>query len=88
MKPAKFARLKEILLQASDLAGEERRAYLDQACADDPELRREAEAILARGALKTPLSCGRPAMCRKRQLGPAASPTPPGEDRPFTTQRA
>ncbi len=47
MKPDRFARLKKILLEASDLPEEKRKAYLDQACDDDPDLRLETEAILA-----------------------------------------
>ncbi len=50
MKPESFAQLKQIVLRAADLPLEERKAYLDEACGDDPELRREAEAVLADGA--------------------------------------
>ncbi len=50
MKPESFAQLKEIVLRAADLPLEERKAYLDEACGDDPKLRREAEAVLADGA--------------------------------------
>ncbi len=49
MEPDRFARLKELLLKARDLPEEQRRAFLDDACKDAPELRREAEAILAHG---------------------------------------
>ncbi len=47
MKPDRSARLKDLLLRSTDLSGEERRLFLDDACRDDPELRRELEAILA-----------------------------------------
>ena len=47
MIPEIFARLKKIVLRAADLPVEERKEYLDEACGDDPELRREAESILA-----------------------------------------
>jgi tetratricopeptide (TPR) repeat protein/predicted Ser/Thr protein kinase len=47
MKPDRFARLKEILADISDLSEDERRAYLDKAFKDDPELRQEVESILA-----------------------------------------
>ncbi len=50
MKPERFARLKELLWEAFNLPEEERKAYLDQACGDDPELLSEAEAILTDGA--------------------------------------
>ncbi len=50
MNPEKFARLKPLLLQAADLPVEQRKAFLDEACGDDPELRREAESLLVDGA--------------------------------------
>jgi hypothetical protein len=50
MNPDRFKRLKELLLTAADLPESERKAYLDEACGDDPELRCEVESILARGA--------------------------------------
>jgi serine/threonine protein kinase len=50
VKADHFARLKEILLEAADLPEGERAAYLDEACKDDPELRKEAESILAHEA--------------------------------------
>jgi hypothetical protein len=37
----------EIFLKALDLASEQRRAFLDQACADNPGLRGQVEALLA-----------------------------------------
>ena len=40
-------RLKELLLEAADLPVGEREAFLDEACRDDPELRREAASLLA-----------------------------------------
>jgi serine/threonine-protein kinase len=58
VKPDRFERLKEILLKAADLSEAEREVYLDEACKDDPDLRKEAESILAHeadpsGILKT-----------------------------------
>lgn len=58
MKTDRFATLKGILVKAVDLSGAERRQYLDEACKDDPELRNDAESILAHdgdpsGILKT-----------------------------------
>jgi len=40
--------LKEVLFEAARHLStpEERRAYLDRACADDPKMRREIEALL------------------------------------------
>jgi serine/threonine protein kinase len=49
MNPDRFKRLKELLLAAADLPESERKAYLDEACGDDPDLRREVESILASG---------------------------------------
>jgi non-specific serine/threonine protein kinase/serine/threonine-protein kinase len=58
VKADRFERLKDILLKAADLSKAERQQYLDEACKDDPDLRREAESILAHeadasGILKT-----------------------------------
>jgi len=47
VKPERFVQLKKIVLRAADLPMEQRRTYLDEACGDDAELRREAESILA-----------------------------------------
>jgi non-specific serine/threonine protein kinase/serine/threonine-protein kinase len=47
MNPNRFKRLKELLLTVADLPESERKAYLEEACWDDPDLRREVESILA-----------------------------------------
>ncbi|MFH1841642.1 MAG: tetratricopeptide repeat protein [bacterium] len=47
MTTNRFAKIREILLAVSDLSLTEQTDYLDTACADDPELRREIESILA-----------------------------------------
>jgi eukaryotic-like serine/threonine-protein kinase len=47
VNPESFARMKEILLRAADLPPTERAAFLDEACSDDPDLRREIDAVLA-----------------------------------------
>ena len=44
---ARHQRLTDIYLEACDLEGEDRIAYLDQACGDDHSLRGEVEAMLA-----------------------------------------
>jgi serine/threonine protein kinase/Tfp pilus assembly protein PilF len=44
----RFARVKELLLAARRLSGDERRRYLDTACAGNPDLRTEVESLLAR----------------------------------------
>lgn len=46
MTPEKFQRLDEIYQHASELPRSDRAAYLDEACAGDPELRAEAEGLL------------------------------------------
>ncbi len=58
MTQDRFARLKDLLLKASDLPETKRQAFLDDACKDDPDLRKEVERILeydaaASGVLKT-----------------------------------
>ncbi|GEM_PF-2805309 len=46
--PDQWQKVKEIFSQASGLAqAAERRAYLDQACRDSPEIQREVESLLA-----------------------------------------
>ncbi len=65
MDPGRYTRVKEILLAARQLSGDERRRYLDDACGDDAGLREEVESflphdtsapeILEEGALQTPI---------------------------------
>ena len=47
MTPQRWQRVKEILEAAWERDAAERGGFLDQACADDPELRAEVEALLA-----------------------------------------
>jgi Tol biopolymer transport system component/serine/threonine protein kinase len=47
VNPDAFARLKELLVKVADLSPEDRAAFLDGACRDDPGLRLEVEAMLA-----------------------------------------
>ncbi len=47
MTPEVYARVKEIVLAASDLPPAERAAYLEAACAGDQEVLREAASLLA-----------------------------------------
>jgi hypothetical protein len=46
MNPERFARIEETLEGALARTGPERDAYLDRACANDPELRAEVESLL------------------------------------------
>jgi len=46
MDPERYARVSELFQRAVELPGAERRAFLDEACADDEELRREVELLL------------------------------------------
>jgi serine/threonine protein kinase/Tfp pilus assembly protein PilF len=46
VNPDRFARLKELLQEVVELSEKEREPYLDDACKDDPELRKEIESIL------------------------------------------
>jgi hypothetical protein len=48
MNRDRFARLREVLARVTELAKEERAAYLKEACGEDTALYKEAEAILAR----------------------------------------
>ncbi len=47
MNPDRFARLKELFLEASGLSETDRPAFLLQVCQDDPELGQEVAALLA-----------------------------------------
>lgn len=47
MDEKRYKRINEIFLDAADLAGESRAAFLDEACAGDAELRREVELLLS-----------------------------------------
>jgi non-specific serine/threonine protein kinase len=47
MTPERHARLQSIFLAASQRSGSDRGQYLDEACSEDPELRREVEELLA-----------------------------------------
>ncbi len=46
MSPERSERIREIFAKASNLAGAERTAYLDEACGDDADLRNEVESLL------------------------------------------
>ena len=54
MSADRYERVKEILLRIADLPEPERKELLDQACAGNPELRSEVEALLAHAELPTP----------------------------------
>jgi serine/threonine protein kinase/tetratricopeptide (TPR) repeat protein len=47
VKPGRYARAKRLLLEVADLPEGDRKAYLDSACKDDPELRKEVDSLLA-----------------------------------------
>lgn len=47
MTPERWQQVKEALARALERTPEERRAYLDQACRDEPDLRREVESLVA-----------------------------------------
>ncbi|HLJ47749.1 MAG TPA: tetratricopeptide repeat protein [Bryobacteraceae bacterium] len=47
LTPAEWTVLQDIVDRAADLPGEERSAYLDRACAAQPQLRARAESLLA-----------------------------------------
>ncbi len=47
MKPTTWDRLEAVFFEALELPAEQRAAFLDRACAGDPDLRAEVEAVLA-----------------------------------------
>src|ERR1041384_2120719 len=47
LSPERWKRLKEVFHTASPMNENERLAFLNEACADDEELRREANSLLA-----------------------------------------
>ena len=47
MTPDRWRRIKEVLQEAQERDGPERIAFLDRACAEDMELRRQVETLLA-----------------------------------------
>ncbi len=51
----RFERMKDILFEAASLSDEARRPFLDEACRDDPELRREVESLLAHHDVRQPI---------------------------------
>lgn len=53
MTPERWRQVDDLFQQAADLPLEQRRAFLDQACGDDPSLRREVEILLAHDASTT-----------------------------------
>ncbi len=63
------ARVRELYLEAADLPGDQRTAFLDRACAGDAELRAEVESLLA-AAARRPAFLGSPT---------TAPPEAPGE---------
>jgi serine/threonine protein kinase len=50
LTPERWAQIEEIFHRVAELAPERRNTLLDEACANDPELRREVEALLASDA--------------------------------------
>ena len=48
MSNQRHGRVTELFLEAVKLAPEERKDFLDEACADDPQLRAEVESLVAR----------------------------------------
>src|SRR5215472_15549489 len=47
MTPDRWRRIKEVLQEAQERDGPERIAFLDRACAEDMELRRQVQTLLA-----------------------------------------
>ena len=47
MKPERYQRAMELFQQACEMPADQRVAFLDQACQDQPDLRQEVESLLA-----------------------------------------
>ena len=47
MTPERHQQIKRLFLAACELSQEQRSAFLEQPCAEDPDLRREVESLLA-----------------------------------------
>jgi serine/threonine-protein kinase len=47
LSPDRWARVEELFIEALDLSPTERGAFLDERCADDPEVRGEVESLLS-----------------------------------------
>jgi serine/threonine-protein kinase len=60
MNPGDWRKIEQIYLQASELAGEDRAAYLESACAGDRALRAEVESLLAASSEATGFLGGPP----------------------------
>lgn len=85
MKPERYARVKEVYLQAVALPTEQRTAFLARTCGDDPPLRAEVESLLRHHDSETLLPAGTLATTRDRSRRIAAAP--PGLTRLRATPR-
>jgi eukaryotic-like serine/threonine-protein kinase len=56
MTPERLQKLEELVCKAAELAPAERASFLDGACAEDIELRREVESLLLEGDTATPFA--------------------------------
>ncbi len=86
MKSERFEQVNRLFIEAPRLAGEERQAFLDKACAGDPELRREVEALLeadcaAAEALATAHVRGEVDRAAAESIGDGAAPEAIGQYR-------
>ncbi len=81
MKPERFAQIKKIVLRAADLPAEERRPTWTRPAGTIPELRREAESLLAHG--------GEPSgILQKAGIVPETAVEPEGEASPIPAEIA
>ena len=51
MDDSRWQRMRDIFAASHELSGERRRQFLDEACADDGELRREVEDLLTQATV-------------------------------------
>ena len=82
MDPERHRRISELFLQACELAPEARGPFLDEACAEDPELRVEVESLLAQegdaSRVLAGIDPGQGASAAAEALHPSQLPTLPG----------
>jgi eukaryotic-like serine/threonine-protein kinase len=71
----RWARLKEVFFTAIELAARDRAAFLETACAGDPQLRAEVESLLASAAAAGSF-CEAPAASFFDAVAPATRPAP------------
>ncbi len=77
MTTAQWNRVQELFAAAADRPPQQRRAFLDQACGDDAELRAEVESLLEHDQAASAVFLQPPQPQRKEpSIGPPQGPDP------------